>query len=305
MRPVDLVTGGAGFIGSHLVDRLLAAGGSVRVLDDLSSGRRERVPAAAEFVEGSIVDRANLKRAVAGVRTVYHLAAVVSVPQSVENPRRTHDVNVEGTVRLIEEAVAARAARIVFAGSCAVYGDRGGGPVREEDPTDPASPYAVTKLAAEHYGRLARGVEFVSLRFFNVYGPRQDPASGYAAVVPAFLTALAAGSPLPLHGDGEQTRDFVYVGDVAEALTRAAEAPRVHGLAFNVGRGSSVRIAELAETAARISSRPARIERLAARPGDLRHSRADTSAAERGLGFRARTGLEEGLAAVWRGIHAG
>lgn len=297
-----LVTGGAGFIGSHLVDRLP---GPVRVLDDLSTGRRGCVAASAEFIEGSVTDRAALKRALAGVRVVYHLAARVSVPESVENPRRTHEVNVEGTVRLIEEAAAAGARRVVFASSCAIYGDRGEGAIREDAPAEPASPYAVSKLAGEHYGRLARGVEFVSLRFFNVYGPRQDPSSGYAAVVPSFLSALDAGRPLILHGDGGQTRDFVFVGDVVEALIRAAEAPGVHGRVFNVGSGASVSIRELADTAARVAGRPATLDRRPPRAGDLRHSRADTSAAARDLGFRVGIPLDQGLAAAWRGIHGG
>ncbi len=299
---LHLVTGGAGFIGSHLAWTLADRKHRVRVLDDFSTGRRENLRPDAEVIEGSVTDRAALDRAVAGADTVFHLAALVSVPASVADPRRCHAVNVEGTARLLEAAAAAKVRRVILASSSAVYGDFGDAPAREDQPPRPQSPYAASKLAGEHFARTTAGIESVSLRFFNVYGTRQDPASPYAAVVPIFAAAVEAGRPLPVTGDGDQTRDFVYVADVVSALLLAAEAPGAAGRTYNIGSGRPVSVAGLAHAMGRAAGRPVELEFRPPRPGDIRHSTADVSAAARDLQFRARTPLEEGLAAVIRSL---
>ena len=224
-----LVTGGAGFIGSHLVDALASRGDKVRILDDLSTGRRENLRPDADIIQASVVDRAALDRAMKGVDAVFHLAAVVSVQQCLDDPAGSNEVNVTGTVRVLQAAAAAGVRRVVFASSAAVYGDTPVQPKREDHAPDPLSPYAVAKLAGERLGATVPGVEFVALRFFNVYGPRQAPESPYSAVIPIFLSALEAGRPLPIYGDGAQTRDFTFVGDVVSGLLLAADAPGRHG----------------------------------------------------------------------------
>jgi nucleoside-diphosphate-sugar epimerase len=297
-----LVTGGAGFIGSHLAETLLARGQRVRILDNLSTGQRRNLPAGAEFVEGDLRDRAAVDRAVAGVSAAFHLAALASVPRSIEKPEETNAVNVEGTLALFVAAGKAKVRRVVFASSSSVYGETPTLPKHESMPPDPLSPYAVSKLAGEHYARMATahfGVEVVSLRFFNVYGPRQDPNSPYAAVIPIFLDRLSKGQPLPVNGDGGQTRDFTFVSDVVEGVMLASEAKGAAGKVYNLAGGSPVSVLEMAKTLAKVAGVEARLEHRPPRAGDIRHSYADATAAGRDFGLRARVGLEEGLRRTW------
>jgi len=294
-----LVTGGAGFIGSHLVEALVARGHAVTVLDDLSTGHLDHLAAVAHdirFVRGSVTEPTDVRAAMAGCELVYHEAAIASVPRSIEDPERTHAVNLGGTVHVLEAARQLKVRRVVFAGSAAVYGNREG-PAQEDHPPSPQSPYAVEKLASEHYLRLwpaLYGVETVILRYFNVFGPRQDPASPYSGVVSIFAERLRRGLPITLFGDGEQTRDFVAVADVVAANLRAGEVPAVAGLTANVARGASTSINSLYHTlAGRLGGgapqyAPARI-------GDVRHSLADVTRAREHLGFEAQLSVAEGL----------
>ena len=296
-RPeLHVVTGGAGFIGSHLVDALLASGRRVRVVDDFSSGSPRQVADSAELVTGDAGFFA--REAVEGAAVVYHLAAQVSVPRSVEDPVATHRATESTTVAILDAAARAGVRRVVLASSSAVYGDRPELPKREDHPPAPASPYAVAKLSseiyAEHWARY-RSLETVSLRFFNVYGPRQDPQSPYAAAIPIFLERLLEGRPVPVFGDGHQTRDFIYVEDVVRALRASAEAPGISGRVFNIAGGKGTSLLELIGTMAELLGVKARLERLAPRPGDLKHSRADISAAEEALNFIPWTDLRTGL----------
>jgi UDP-glucose 4-epimerase len=291
-----LVTGGAGFIGSNLVDALAGRGERVRILDDLSTGRRQNLPPNVELLQGSITDAAAVVDAVKGVDVVYHLAAVVSVQQCLEEPVAANEVNVVGTSRILQAAAASDVRRVVFASSAAVYGDSPVLPKREELPPDPLSSYAVAKLAGEQLGRTVPGVEFVALRFFNVYGPRQNPKSQYAAAIPIFLTALEAGRPLPIFGDGTQTRDFTYVGDVVTGLLLAGDAGGIDGRVFNIAAGRAITVSDLAFALGRAAGRPVEFEFRPPRPGEILHSYGDIGAAERFLGFQARVPLDEGLA---------
>jgi UDP-glucose 4-epimerase len=292
------VTGGAGFIGSHLAAALLAAGQEVRILDNLATGKQANLPEGAAFIKGDIRDRDTVRRAMEGIETVYHLAALVSVPRSVKDPLETNDVNVGGTFAVLTEAAAGGARRLVFAGSSSVYGDKGELPRHEGQVPDPLSPYAVSKAAGEIACRSftsACGLETVCLRFFNVYGPRQDPDSPYAAVIPIFLTKLLAGEELPVFGDGRQTRDFTYVDDVVRGIIAAAGAEGAAGEILNIAGGHPVSLLELAEAAGRVTGIEARPRFLPPRAGDVRHSYGDGSRAERTLGFRPEIGIEEGL----------
>lgn len=296
MKELYLVTGGAGFIGSHVVERLLASGRRVRVVDNLLTGKRSNV--RGEFLEGDVGDRALIRRALKDATRVIHLAALPSVPRSVERPLDTHRHNCDALVVLLEEARAAKVKRLVFASSSSVYGERPGLPRREGQSPRPVSPYAVSKYAGEQYTRLfaeALGLETVSLRFFNVYGPRQDPDSPYAAVIPKFLRALARGEPMPVYGDGRQGRDFTYVEDVVDGILRAAHRPGVAGRIINLACGRTTTVLELARKLAAIAGVPCRITFLPPRPGDVRRSFADISLARRLLGFSPRFTLEEGL----------
>ena len=302
MSDIALVTGGAGFIGSHLVAHLLAEGIEVRVLDDLSRGSRENLAAAGcadcEFVEASVCDDAAVHRAVKGVRWVYHLAAVPSVVESVAQPVRTNAINVEGTLHVLDAARACGVERVVFAASCAAYGDAPELPTREDMRPQPASPYALQKVTSESYCRIygeLYGLEAVVLRFFNVYGARQDPYSDYAAVVPRFATAAVRGEAVRIYGDGEQTRDFVHVADIARACGRAAKTTGVGGQIFNIARGAAVSINELVAAVSETVGREVEVEHLAERAGEVRHSVADTTRAVSQLGFKADIDLKEGL----------
>jgi UDP-glucose 4-epimerase len=298
-----LVTGGAGFIGSNLVQVCVAAGERVRVLDDLSTGRRKNLASFAqdiELIEGSVADPEACLRAVAGCEVVYHLAALPSVTLSVEDPVRTHRANTLGTLALLSAARSAGVRRVVYAASCAVYGSGGCEPRREELPPDPLSPYAVQKYTGELYcQQFARlyGLETVALRYFNVFGPRQDPASLYAAAIPIFMGAIRRGEPPTIYGDGLQTRDFIYVKDVVEAnLAAARGGPESSGQVFNVGRGEQRSLLEIVDLISKVlGSAAVQPYFLPSRAGDVRTSQADIHKIERTLGWRPRFGLEEGL----------
>ncbi len=296
-----LVTGGAGFIGSHLVDRLVDSGWTVRVLDDFSSGRSqnlERVRAKIDLIRADIGDRDALERAVKEVEVIFHLAAIPSVPRSIREPERTNRVNLQGTVSLLEAARRAGVKRVVLASSSAVYGDEETLPKLETLPVRPLSPYAVQKYGAELYGQLytrIHGLETVSLRYFNVYGPRQDPQSDYAAVIPLFITSALESRPLCIFGSGEQTRDFVYVADAVQANLRAALAEGVAGSVVNVASGRRTTVSELAAAIGACVEHETRISHEPAREGDILHSWADVSVARELLGYRASVDLKEGL----------
>lgn len=287
-----LVTGGAGFIGSHLVRRL-SERGKVTVLDDLSSGKRENLSGLpVHWVHGSVLDPAPLAEACAGVTHIFHLAAQVSVPESVAQPARCREINVEGTRRLLAAANRAGAGRLVFASSCAVYGNEPSMPKRETSPLAPASPYAESKLAGEKLCAQA-GFSTVVLRFFNVYGPRQDPLGPYAAAIPRFLQSALAGAPITIFGDGHQTRDFVYVDDVTAALEHAALLPAMSGV-YQVACGHSVSVLRLAELILTLTGLRSEIRHAAARAGDILHSSASIEKI-RATGWQPAFDLASGL----------
>lgn len=297
-----LVTGGAGFIGSTLVRVLLDAGVAVRVLDDLSAGRRENLAGLEgrlRFHKADVRDPRAVADAVRGADAVFHLAAVASVQRSIDDPVGTHGVNVVGTVTVLEAARAAGVPRVVLACSAAAYGLNPALPLSEDEPTAPISPYGLHKAICERYGALytaERGLDVTALRFFNVYGPRQDPAGEYAAVVPRFIHAMAAGRAPTIYGDGTQTRDFCYVEDVARAMTLAATAPGAPGGVFNVAAGTETSLLDL--VAAINKALGAAFEPCfeAARSGDIHRSLAAVSRASQVLDFSAAVSLEEGLA---------
>lgn len=296
-----LITGGAGFIGSHLARALAADGARVRVLDDFSTGRRENLHGAGkniEIVEGDVRERAAVREAMKGVECVLHEAAIASVPASIEDPVTTNDVNVTGTLHLLEAATEAGVRRFVFASSTAVYGDGPTLPVTEDAPPAPCSPYAASKLIGETYGftfHRLHGLPFTALRYFNVYGPGQDEHSPYAAVIPLFIEKILGGERPVIFGDGRQSRDFIHVSDVVLANRLALEREEAVGRVFNVGRGDETDLNRLAASIAALVG--SRIEPLyeAPRPGDIVHSRADIDRARKLLGFEPRTELIEGL----------
>ncbi|MFW6384784.1 MAG: NAD-dependent epimerase/dehydratase family protein [Halodesulfurarchaeum sp.] len=292
-----LITGGAGFIGSHLADALTASPThpEVRILDDLSSGCLENTPADATFIEGDVRDPATFESAMADVDVVFHESALVSVDASVENPEKSHSINVDGTLQVLE-AARAQDARVVLASSAAIYGHPESIPVSESHPKRPSSPYGLDKLTVDHYARLYHelyGLETVALRYFNVYGPRQS-AGHYSGVISTFLEQARAEQPITVHGDGSQTRDFVHVSDVVRANVLAAETDHV-GEAFNVGTGEETSVEELAVTIQELSETTADVVYTQPRPGDIERSRADVSEAESKLGFRSTVSLEDGL----------
>jgi UDP-N-acetylglucosamine/UDP-N-acetyl-alpha-D-glucosaminouronate 4-epimerase len=288
---VMLVTGGGGFIGSHLVEALLDRGYEVRVLDNFTTGRLDRIHRSAELIQGDIREGASIAPSFRGVDCVFHTAALPRVPLSIENPLETHMVNVVGTINVLLAARDARVRRVVFSGSSSVYGDQPHLPLDEEMQPNPLSPYALQKLAGEQYTRLFHGlygIETLTLRYFNVFGPRMAAEGAYLTVISAFLQARSEGRPLPIYGDGEQTRDFTHVRDVVRANLLAIDSEIADGRPINIGQGRSVSVNWMAE---RIGGpkiyRPSRA-------GDVRNTLADHSEAERVLGWRPQVSTEQG-----------
>jgi UDP-glucose 4-epimerase len=300
--PKFLVTGGAGFMGSNLADALLGQRHTVRVLDDLSSGSRDNLPNGVEFIRGDVTDPALVAQAFEGVDGCFHLAAIASVLRSNEEWLRTHQVNLTGTINVFDEARRLRARRavpIVYASTAAVYGDGGIHPVSEQLPAAPLSAYGADKRACELHARVAgavHGVATIGLRFFNLYGPRQDRRSPYSGVIAIFADRLARGEPIEIFGDGEQVRDFTYIGDAVAALCRALPAAAIDAPVFNICSGTGTSVRRLAKTMAELYGAELQIRRRAARPGEVRISVGDPRYAAEKLGFRAATALAEGLA---------
>jgi len=294
-----LVTGVAGFIGSNLVRALLERGDDVRVLDNFSTGNRSNLAGLeVDVVEGELRSYERVHNAVRGAEVVFHLGALGSVPRSVQDPLTSGAVNVEGTLNVLLAARDEGVRRVVFASSSSIYGNQASLPLLESMAPDPISPYGVAKLAAERYCVSFSRVysfETVVLRYFNVFGPRQDPRSQYAAVVPLFITAIAAGAPVTIFDDGEQSRDFTYVDNVVEANLLAADADGASGRIFNVSAGAPTTVNELADTIGRLLGKEVAREYEPPRAGDLRNSWADVSEARQLLGFEPRAGLEDGL----------
>jgi len=296
-----LVTGGAGFIGSHIAEALVRRGDRVRVLDNLSTGflsNLDPIRGEIEFIKGDLVDAPLVARAVQGVDCVFHEAALASVPRSMEHPLDTHASCVTGTVTLLDAARRAGVRRVVYASSSSVYGDQPASSKRENDLPSPISPYGAAKLAAEYYCRAFAAsfpLETVSIRYFNVFGPRQDPGSPYSAVIPLFITAILSGGRPVIYGDGLQSRDFTFVGNVVEGNLLAADAPGVSGRVFNVAMGGSINLLCLLASLNRLLGTDVQPIHADPRPGDIRESMADITMARRDLGYEPRIGFEEGL----------
>ena len=303
-----LVTGGAGFIGSHLVDALLARGHAVRVLDNLSSGKRANLALGDPRLElqvGDVADSAAVETAMSGCAAVVHLAAVASVQASVDDPVATHQSNFVGTLNVCEAMRRHGVRRVLFASSAAVYGQNcEGAAIGEDTPKAPLTPYAADKLASEHYldfYRRQHGLEPAIFRFFNIFGPRQDPSSPYSGVISIFVERARAGRPITLFGDGEQTRDFVYVADLVELLLQALVAPQVEAGAVNVGLGRATSLNQLlALLGERLGGLPA-VEHAAPRSGDIRHSRADNTRLLQRYRLDTPTSMADGLARLLAG----
>jgi UDP-glucose 4-epimerase len=296
-----LVTGGAGFVGSHLAGRLLRLGHDVRVIDNFSTGRRSNLAAlapGAELVEGDIRSYERASTAVRGCEIVFHLAALPSVPRSVQDPLTSHEANVTGLLNVMLAARDARVRRLVYASSSSVYGANAELPKREEMTPVPISPYGVSKLAGEGYCRafgVVYGLETVALRYFNVFGPHQDPRSDYAAAIPNFISALMAGRAPVVFGDGDQSRDFTYVDNVVDANVLAMDAPEARGRVYNVACGERVTINELIAELRELLGSDVEPEYRPPRPGEVRHSLADITAARRDLGYEPAVALRDGL----------
>ncbi|MCW2243393.1 NAD-dependent epimerase/dehydratase family protein [Azospirillum canadense] len=296
-----LVTGGCGFIGSHLIERLLAAGHDVRVLDDLSTGKRENLPASVPVTVGNVADPAAVDAAMSGVDGCFHLAAVASVDRSREAWLETHHANLSGTIAVFDAARRARGdgpVPVVYASSAAVYGDNPNMPLTEDAATRPLSAYGADKLGCELHARVADGVHGVpttGFRFFNVFGPRQDPKSPYSGVISIFAGRIARGEPITVNGDGEQVRDFVYVKDLVRYLTAAMERPQAGAPVYNVCTGTSTSVNRLAAVLAAVAGKPLDRRTGPARPGDIRVSIGDPSRLVAAFGMACETSLEEGL----------
>jgi UDP-glucose 4-epimerase len=296
-----LVTGGAGFIGGHLVERLLAERWAVRVFDDLSSGRESNLAdtlRSIDFVHGDIRDESALTRAIEGVDVVFHLAALASVPRSLAEPIRTNSINVGGTLGVLEAARRAGVRRVVYAASSSAYGDNGDLPTVETVEANPSSPYALQKYTGERYCRLyheLHGLETVSLRYFNVYGPRQDPKSEYAAVIPRFVAAALEGTPADVYGDGLQTRDFIFVSDAVNANILAADASDAAGHVVNIASGVRTSLLELWQSICDLVGVDLEARHMAPRSGDVRDSQASLDRASSLIGYRPVVDLREGL----------
>ena len=302
MKAQYLVTGGGGFIGSNIVRHLLSNGKNVRILDDFSTGRRENLAGIekdVDVIEGDVRDESTLKKSLKDVQYVLHLAAIPSVVRSVENPLATNSVNVCGTLKLLIEARDAGAERVVFSSSSSVYGDTPTLPKQEDMNPSPRSPYALSKLAGEYYCRMFRdlyGLKTFALRYFNVFGPRQNPQSQYAAVIPRFIDALRNGRSPLIHGDGNQTRDFTFVEDVAAANLCCCTAPESSaGSACNIGCGDRITINDLATRIASILGKNIPAVHDAPQPGDVRDSQADISRAKALIGWAPQFDLDAGL----------
>ena len=295
-----LVTGGAGFVGSHIVEALLARGDRVRVFDNFSTGHRQNIPndSRVELHEGDLTDPAAVERAVAGIDCIFHEAALASVPRSIETPLDTNAACVTGTVVLLAAAHKAGVRRVVYAGSSSAYGDKLTSSKRESDLPGPLSPYAAAKLSAEYYCQAfahSFGIETVTLRYFNVFGPRQDPDSPYSAVIPLFVTAMLAGRSPLIYGDGRQSRDFTFVGNVVHGNLLAADAPNVSGRVFNVANGRSTNLLKLIELLNEYLGTKVEPVFKPARVGDVRESLADISEARQALAYEPQVEFEEGL----------
>jgi nucleoside-diphosphate-sugar epimerase len=295
-----LVTGGAGFIGSHLAEELVRRGHRVRVLDNLSTGKRrnlEHIP-GIDFIEGDLADPEACARAVQGVDYVLHQAAIPSVPRSVKDPVTSNRSNIDGSLNILVAARDAGVRRLVYAGSSSAYGDTPTLPKREDMPTSPLSPYALQKLVAEQYCQMFTrlyGLETVTIRYFNVFGPRQDPSSPYSGVISLFSTALLEGRRPTIYGDGEQTRDFTYIANVVDGVLRACEAPAASGEVINVATGGRISLNTLLQTMNTLVGTDIVPIYAEARAGDVRDSQADISKAKALLGYEPSISLEEGL----------
>jgi len=299
---IALVTGGAGFIGSHIASALIAEGARVRILDDLSTGHRENldeIGGGIDFIQGSVADEELLNKALEGVELVFHEAAIPSVPRSVEEPRQTHIASVDGTFSLLVAARDQKVRRIVYAASSSAYGDQPTLPKSELMLPDPLSPYAVAKLVGEYYCQVftrVYGLETVSLRYFNVFGPRQDPGSQYSGVVSRFISALLSNERPVIYGDGEQSRDFTYIENVVFGNLSAAEAPNAAGKVINVANGERITLNQLLSELKDLTGKQnVTAEYLEPRVGDVRHSLADISLARQLLGYESKVDLREGL----------
>jgi UDP-glucose 4-epimerase len=293
-----LVTGGAGFIGSHLVDALVAAGKKVRVLDDFSTGLASHLPPGVEMIPGSVTVPATVEAAMDGVDTVFHLAALASVQRSVEAPAESHDVCATGTLRVLDTARRHGVRRVVYAASASAYGIPNNEVQRESDPLVPLSPYAAAKLSGEVYCQAfaaTYGLETVRLRFFNIFGPRQRADSPYSGVIAIFAGLLAAGKTPTIFGDGQQTRDFTYVSDVVQALQKAAEVPGISGEVFNVGTGKPTTLLELVAGLNAILGTALVARHAEPRIGDIRHSCANIQRTQERLGYTPEVDFQEGL----------
>lgn len=299
--PQYLVTGGAGFIGSHIVERLVKDGASVRVLDNFSTGKRTNIEpflSKIDVVEGDLRKPEDCRRACAGVEVVFHEGAVPSVPVSVEDPVTSHQANVDGTFNLLMAARDAKCRRVVFAASSSAYGDLPELPKREAVRPEPLSPYAVNKLVGEYYMQafyLCYGLETLSLRYFNVFGPRQDPKSQYAAAIPAFVTAILKDQPPTVYGDGEQTRDFTYIDNVVHANLLAAKAPKTQGEVINVACGEKVTVNQIIGQINELLGKNVKPTYVPPRAGDVKHSLADISLAKKIIGFEPLVMFDDGL----------
>jgi nucleoside-diphosphate-sugar epimerase len=293
-----LVTGGAGFIGSHISEELVRRRHRVRVVDSLVTGYTRNLREGVEFVQGDLADPAVARAAVAGMDYVIHQAAIPSVPRSVEKPEESHRANVDGTLQILLASRDAKIRRVVFAGSSSVYGDTEVLPKTEVMPTNPLSPYALQKLMGEMYLQMFTrlyGLETVTTRYFNVFGPRQDPGSPYSGVISLFIKALSEGSQPVIYGDGEQTRDFTYVNNVVDGVLRAAETPGVGGEVFNLATNNRTSLNQLLATLKKILGSNVEPIYRETRTGDVHDSQADISKAQKLLGYQPTVGLEEGL----------
>lgn len=296
-----LITGGAGFIGSHLTSYLVEQGHNVRVFDDLSSGKRENLAHLGEkfeLLEGDMRDSSQCARACQDIEFVFHEAAIPSVPKSVDHPQASHDANINGTFNILQSAVACKVRRVIYAASSSAYGDTEVSPKHERLTPVPLSPYAVQKFTGEQYGRAfyeCYGLETISLRYFNVFGSRQDPQSQYAAAIPAFVTAILSGEPPKVYGDGEQTRDWTHIDNVVRGNMLAMKLDKSHGEIVNIACGGQVSVNEVIAAINRTLGTDIQPVYSPTRPGDVKHSCADISLAKSLLGFEPQVAFEEGL----------